>query len=319
MKTLSIITPAYNEALNLPVFYQRVSEALRDNGVHWEWIIVDDHSRDETPNVIGRLSESDPRVRGYRLSRNFGAHKAVRCGLDMARGDGIVIMASDLQDPPEAIPRLLNEWQKGAQVVWAARQSRVGETHTTVWLSRIFHFIIKKASGISEMPAQGADFYLIDHMVREGLKQFSESSVNIGALTMWLGYRQTTILFEQQERLNGKSGWTLRKKLTLAIDTFVSFSHVPIRVVSCIGFATSALGLAWASFILWNALHGTAVPGWASIMIVVLVLGGVTLLALGVLGEYLWRTLQESRKRPNYVIESRWEEAGVAATLALHS
>lgn len=301
---ISIITPAYNEAQNLPLVFERLSRVFEKLVFEWEWIIVDDHSSDNTFETIRQIVSQDNRVRGIRLSRNFGSHIAIICGLQNAQGDCVTIMAADLQDPPEILPELFAKWQEGAQVIWAVRARREFEKASTRGFSRLYHLIMSNIVGIKEMPATGADFFMIDRQVVNAFRQFKEGNVSILALITWMGFRQTSITYDKQPRLHGRSNWSLGRKVKLAIDSIMSFSFFPIRLMSYLGFAISLLGFLYASFIVVHAISGQPLQGWSSLIVVVLVIGGIQILMMGILGEYLWRTLDEARRRPRYLIEA---------------
>ena len=308
--TLTIVTPAYNEAQNLPVLYERLLEAIESLDVDLEWVIVDDHSHDETPAVVARLVTQDARVRGVRLARNCGSHTALLCGLDQARGDCAIIMAADLQDPPEEIPRLLESWRRGAHVVWAVRARREGVGRIRLAFARLYYFLMRRLSALRSMSATGADFFLIDRRVIDALRTFRERHVSVLALIGWMGFRQTSIEYTKQARLHGRSGWTLGKKLKLLVDSVTSFTYFPIRLMSYLGFLTATGGFGYAVVVMISALRGHPPTGWASLMMVVLLLGGVQMVMLGVLGEYLWRALDESRARPRYIVEAMIQRGG---------
>ena len=239
---LSVITPAYNEADNLPLLYSRISTTLNSLDLDWEWIVVDDHSRDDTFATLAGIARRDAHVQGIRFARNFGSHKAIRCGLDQAQGDCAIVLAADLQDPPETIPTLLEKWRDGAQVVWAARAGREGEKASTVGLARLYYLLMRRVVGLKEIPSMGADFFLIDCSVIEALRQFNESNASILALITWMGFRQATITYSKRARKHGRSGWTLEKKLKLAVDSITSFTYVPIRLMSYVGLVVALLG-----------------------------------------------------------------------------
>lgn len=309
---ISIVTPAYNEALNLPVMHQRLEAVLGRTGADWEWIIIDDCSRDDTFAVAEQLAATDGRVRAVRFSRNFGSHTATICGLEQARGSCAIAMASDLQDPPETIPALLAEWNAGNHVVWAVRASRDGESRSTVLFSQFYYWLMRKAAGLKEMPATGADFVLLDRRVIDAVCRFPEQNASFFALVTWMGFRQGSIRYEKQARLHGRSGWTLRKKIKLVVDSLTSFTYQPIRWMSLMGLVVSVFGVIYALIVILNALLGTPAEGWTSLMVIVLFLGGGQMFMLGVLGEYIWRGLDESRRRPRYLIETRTGDSGAA-------
>jgi dolichol-phosphate mannosyltransferase len=303
-RLISIVTPAFNEAQNLPVLYERLRATMDALEEAWEWVIVDDHSRDDTFAVITALSERDPRVHGLRFTRNFGAHTALMCALHHARGHCVANLAGDLQDPPEVIPLLVERWKAGAKVVWAARDSREGETATTIGFARLYYWVMRHVVGLKDMPPTGADLFLADGTVIDAFSRFNEGNASIQGLITWMGFEQVTIGYDKAPRLHGSSGWSLRKKLKLLVDSVTSFSYVPIRFMSYFGFLLGILGFFYAGFVILNRLHGHPIEGWSSLVVVVLFVGGVQMVMMGVLGEYLWRALDESRRRPRYIIEA---------------
>jgi len=298
--SVSIVTPAFNEAESLPLLYARLKAALDPLAIDWEWIVVDDHSRDGTVDVVERLASDDRRVRGIRFARNAGSHSAIACGLHHAAGASAVMLAADLQDPPEVIPRLMERWQAGAQVVWAARRGRPGD-RAHVGFAALYYWIMRRVSGLSAMPARGADCFLADRVVLDAFARLRERPVSVLALITWLGFRQETIEYDKHERQHGRSGWTLRKKVALVVESIVAFSDLPIRLcawagVLCLGVAVTLpiAGLFLQPSLGWSVLFAAAA---------FVGLAGVQLLSAGVLGAYLWRALEESRGRPPYVIE----------------
>lgn len=305
--TVSIVVPAYNEAPNLPELYKRLQQVMSTLAVDWEWIVVDDHSRDDTFVVLSAIARRAPRVRAFRLARNYGSHTAITCGLHEARGDCAVVLAADLQDPPELIPQLLAKWREGPQVVWAVRGRREGETLSTISLSRLYYYIMRRVVGITEMPATGADFLLLDRRVIDAFGKFNESNVSIMALITWMGFEQSTVVYDKQARLHGRSGWSLEKKLKLALDSVTSFTYQPIRLMSYVGAVLALMGFLYAGLVGILALRGRTPQGWSSLMVVILVVGGIQMLMMGVLGEYLWRALDEARRRPRYLVEATTE------------
>lgn len=286
------------------MLYERLQAVLDGLGVAWEWVIIDDHSPDQTFAAIEAISQHDPRVRGLRFSRNFGSHIGIACGLDQARGACAVIMAADLQDPPETIPALLEHWRAGSQIVWAVRLQRQGEKASTMSFAKLYYWMMRRVVGLSSMPASGADFFLIDRIVIHAARQIKERNASIFALLTWMGFRSSSMEYDKQARLHGSSGWSLHKKLRLVVDSFTSFSHKPIRWMAWFGFATALLGFIYAMVVIYNAVAGAPIEGWSSLMVVVLILCGGQMLMLGVMGEYLWRALDEARQRPRYLIEN---------------
>jgi len=302
---VSIVTAAYNEADNLPVLYERLVLVLGKNeNLPWEWLVVDDHSSDSSFQTISQISQRDQRVRAVRLARNSGSHTALLCGLHHARGKCAVVIAADLQDPPEVIPDLLEKWKEGAQVVWAIRAQREGEKGSTIRFAKFYYWMMRNITGMREMPATGADFFLVDHTILSALRKFSESNVSLMALITWMGYRQSYIQYTKQARLHGESGWSLEKKFKLVVDSLTSFSYLPIRLMSYVGFVVAILGFLYAGVVIVNVIAGNPPQGWTSLMIIVLVIGGIQMMMMGILGEYLWRTLDETRRRPHYLIEA---------------
>jgi len=299
---LSIVTPAYNEAQNLPALYDRLAGAMAALGVAWEWIVVDDHSRDGTFAEIERLAMRDPRVHGVRLSRNSGSHAAIACALHLASGDAAVMMAADLQDPPETLGPMIERWRAGAQVVWAVRRQQPGDRRGAAF-SALYYWIMRRVVGLTEMPARGTDFFLIDRVVVDAFRQLRERNMSVLAAILWLGFRQEFLEYDKQPRARGASGWTLGKKLKLVVDSVTSFTEFPIRLCSYVG----AAGVALALVVAVGGLALLPSVGAGLLLLVALVLGttGVQLLALGIVGEYVWRALDEARGRPAWFIERR--------------
>jgi polyisoprenyl-phosphate glycosyltransferase len=301
--TLSVVVPCYNESMNIPIFYERLCAVLDGEGIEWEMIAVDDHSRDDTFEVAARLAQHDQRVCAIRLARNVGSHIAVMCGLEHSRGAIAVMMSADLQDPPEIIPQMLESWRGGDQVVWAVRSAYEGRTASESLFSRIYHTMMVRIVGNDHLTSEGADFFLIDRVVVDALTQYREGNLSLFAILAWLGFRQGTLSYTKEKRKHGSSGWTLRKKLKLFIDSLTAFSYFPIRFMSVFGTIVALVGCIYAFVVIVNYVIGVPGEGWTSLMVVVLVIGGLQIAMLGVLGEYLWRSLDESRRRPRYNVE----------------
>jgi len=298
---ISIVTPAFNEATNLPVLYERLVAAMRDVGGDWEWMVVDAHSRDETFAVIEALALRDARVRGFRLSRNSGSHVAITCGLHQVDSDAAVMMAADLQDPPETLASMVARWRQGAQVVWATRRARPGDPSHRGFAA-LYYWMMRHLVGMTEMPARGADFFLVDRVVVDAFRRFSERNVSVLALITWLGFRQECVEYDKQPRLSGQSGWTLARKIKLVVDSITSFSGFPIRLCTYIGlmFLVGSLVLLLFAVALLPQLGG----GLLLVLSLIVGLAGFQLVALGIVGEYVWRALEETRRRPPYLIEA---------------
>jgi dolichol-phosphate mannosyltransferase len=301
---LSVVVPCYREADNLPTLAARIERALAARQFDWELVLIDDHSPDGTFEAARRLALADARVRVYRLARNCGSHLASLAGLDLARGDFAVVMAADLQDPPEVLPDLVAQWRSGFQVVWACRGERVDVGLAGRLGTALYNRLVSRLVPDRQLPPQGADFFLVDRVVIDALKRCRESRPNVLALVLWLGFRQGTIQYRKDARLSGRSAWTLRRKVRLLLDSITGFSHLPLRLISVAGFAIATAGFLYAFWIIVSYLvNPTPVEGWASLMVVILVLSGAQMMMLGVVGEYLWRALEEGRRRPRYSIE----------------
>lgn len=301
---VSIITPAFNEEGNLPILYKRLCDILDPAGVHFEWLVIDDCSEDNTFFIAESFADKDSRVRVFKFSRNFGSHAAIRCGLEHCKGDKAVVLAADMQDPPEIILQLIKEVAGDVEIVWAVRVGREGETRITKFFSRFFYWIMNRIVGIKNQPPTGADFFCITRKVINAVSEYRERNTNILALLCWLGFQQGQVQYVKQARAHGKSGWDFKKKIKLVVDSVTSFSFLPVRALSFFGICAAFSGFLYAIVIICRSVFwGSVVEGWASLMVAVLLLGGGILVALGVLGEYLWRNLDEARSRPLYVLD----------------
>ena len=308
---LSVVTPAFNEAANLRHLYDQLAPALDRLGLDWEWIVVDDHSRDTTFDVLSELAVRDTRIRGVRLSRNSGSHLAISCGLQLASGDAAVIMAADLQDPPQTLQAMIERWRAGAQVVWAVRRTRPGEP-AHAGFAALYYWLMRHPVGLKDIPERGADFCLVDRVVVDALRQCTERNVNVLALITWMGFRQEQIEYDKRPRAAGQSGWTTARKIRMVVDSITSFSSFPIRMCLIAGvvlMAAGAVALLAGLFLLPSLGAGILL-----LLGVAIALAGLQLAALGVIGEYVWRALDESRRRPSFLIEAV-TPANAAATL----
>jgi len=302
MPRVSIVTAFLDEEENLPFFRGALTTMLDRLGADYQIVLVDDHSHDGGSVFAKRWADEDHAVLYLRLSRNCGPHAAFSAGLKWATGDCAVLLSADLQDPPETIPQLLELWQNGNDVVWACRAGRQGESLTTRLFARIYYRLMRSLS-LANMPAQGADFFLLDRKVIDAYNAIPEKNTSLFAMILWLGFRQTSIEYVKQARRAGRSKWSFAKKVKLLVDSLVSFSYAPIRLMSMVGAGLSALGLLYAAVVVVNFFNGHAPDGWSSLMFVMLVIGGFQLLMMGVLGEYIWRAYDEARGRPRHVIE----------------
>lgn len=301
---IAIVVPVYNERDNLPMFYEAVTEVMRSLGNYaWEFVFVDDGSRDGSFEVLAGLRAKDERVQALRFPRNFGSHVAIAAGIDYCRADAAVVMAADLQDPPALIRDFVDRWQQGYDVVWGSRSGRDDGALRARAMGMFYRMVRRFA--IPTYPKGGTgSFCLITQPVIEAFRQCNERNRLTFGLIAWSGFRETDVPYHRPRRLVGSSSWTLRKMLRAALDTFVSFSSLPIRTISFLGILVSALSFVFGVYVFINQIFfGTRVQGWTSVMLAVLVLGGVQLLMIGVLGEYLQRILEEARARPLYIVE----------------
>lgn len=306
-RLLSYVVPAFDEEETLPLLVERIRRQ-RNLAERLEIIVVDDHSDDRTFDVLERLAQDDPALRAVRLARNCGSHMALLAGISLARGEVVIALAADGQDPPELTERLLSAWKEGAQVVWAVRQGRQGVSRASRVLSRSYYGLMNRWSAV-RLPPDGADFVLLDRRVVDALIEIPERHVSLFALITWLGFRQVEIPYVKEARLSGRSKWTLLKKLELIVDSLVGFSRLPLRLASGLGVTFALLGFLYATSLVANKLtggllFGQGVRGWSALMVVLLVSSGVVMLILGVIGEYLWRVLEEVRGRPRFHSEA---------------
>lgn len=299
---ISIVTAFLNEEANLPLLRQRLAKVLQTVSGDYEIVLIDDHSSDGSAAIAREWAQSDPRVRYIRLSRNCGSHAAFSAGLSACKGDCAILLAADLQDPPETIPELMGQWQQGNKVVWAVRAAREGESWATKLGAGAYYRMMRRIA-LPQMPKTGADFLLIDRAVIDAYNAIPEKHTSFLAMILWMGFRQTSIEYVKEARNAGVSKWSFRKKAKLWVDSIISFTYAPIRWMSLMGACISLLGFIYAVVVVINAIQGHPIAGWSSLMIVVLLLGGFQLLMLGLLGEYLWRTFDEVRGRPRYIIE----------------
>lgn len=303
--SLSVVVPAYNEALNIAPFYARTSAVLEKLTPNWEILFVNDGSSDGTLAAMRVLRGRDQRVKFINLSRNFGKEIALTAGLDFATGDAVIPIDVDLQDPPELIPEMVSLWRDGNDVVYAVRTRREGESWLKKTSAGLFYRFINRVSNI-EIPRNTGDFRLLDKRVLAVLAGMRERNRFMKGLFSWVGFRQASLPYTRQPRAHGASKFNLWKLWNFAIEGITGFSNVPLQIASYLGVMASLFAFCYAAVILGKTLLlGADVPGYPSIMVTILFLGGVQLLFIGIIGEYLGRIYNEVKGRPLYVIESQ--------------
>jgi len=312
---LSIVIPAFNEEAVLPALVERLRAfADRLSPLVTEIILVDDHSADRSMELLKQICRQDSRFHYARLAKNSGSHVAILAGLAQARGECAVFLAADLQDPPELILQMLDLWRAGHHVVWAVREEREGVSRVDLFLSNFFYRLLNLLGEVN-LPPRGSDFALIGRKAVDALLKSTGSNPSIGGEIARLGFSAAQISYTKEKRAAGDSKWTLKHKLKAFADAFVSFSYAPLRAMSYLGMLFSFLGFGYALVVVMTRLMTrTPVQGWSSLIVVVLVLGGVQMMMLGILGEYLWRTLEAARQRPIYFLEETSEVDAVTDT-----
>lgn len=298
----SILLPVFNEESNVKHLYDRLTKVMGSLTHEYEIIFVDDNSKDRSLAILEYLNRMDPRVKIIKLSRNFGHQMAITAGLDYAQGDAVIMMDADLQDPPEIIPQLIEKHKEGYEVVYAQREERKGETVFKRWTASLFYRIMKHLTDI-EIPLDSGDFRLIDKKVLNSLKGMQERHRFLRGLIAWVGYKQIGIRYQRDARYTGKTKFTFKKMLKFAIDAVSSFSRVPLRVATLSGFIVSFISCSVLLWVISYWIKGKPTPGWTSLMVCILLLGGVQLIAIGIIGEYLGRIYEEIKNRPLYILD----------------
>ncbi len=299
---ISIVAPIFNEAENIPELYRRIRDVLDSTGDPWELLMVDDGSTDGSTDLIREYHAQDPRVVPVIFARNFGHQIAVTAGLDYARGDAVVIIDSDLQDPPEVILDLLAKWREGYEVVYAVRAEREGETWFKTFTASLFYRLIYRITDV-DIPLDTGDFRLLDRKVVEVLKTMRERHRFLRGMSVWVGFRQTGVTYKRAARYAGETKYPLRKMLKFAMDAITSFSYFPLQLAMYVGFISAGLSILAIPVVIVMRLAGSqAFFGQATTLIAVLFLGGVQLISLGILGEYVGRLYDEAKGRPLYIV-----------------
>ena len=309
---LSAVVPIYNEEAGIAELHRRLRGVLRGLGISYEMVLVNDGSRDGSAGLLDDLARTDPTVRAIHFSRNFGHQAAVAAGLAHTRGRAVVVLDADLQDPPELIEGLLAKWREGYQIVYAQRTRRQGEALSKRFFAWAFYRVARGMTDV-DLPTDTGDFCLMDRVVVDLLNSMPERNRYIRGLRAWVGFRQTAVPFERAERFAGDVKYTFRKSLGLALNGIFSLSKAPLRAATWLGVTISGFSFVMALWALYVRLTGGyTVPGWASTVVIMLFLGGVQLLTIGVIGEYLGRVYDEVKQRPLYVVARVSESAATS-------
>ena len=302
LKLLSVVAPVYNEVATIEQFYARVCAAL--HGLRFEIVLVDDGSTDGSDIELQKLAGNDPRVRVVQLSRNFGHQTALTAGLDHARGDAVVMLDADLQDPPELIVRMLDHWQAGCDVIYAVREQREGESRFKLTTARWFYSLFDRLAQV-ELQHNSGDFRMLDRRALDALLSMRERNRFLRGMTVWVGYRQAAVPYTRDRRYAGKTKYTLPKMMRFSLDAISSFSHRPLQLATLLGFLISILAFTAIPVVIILRILGSYLPGFSSLTIAVLLLGGIQLIAIGIIGEYVGRIYDEVKGRPLYLVRSR--------------
>ncbi|HVN53430.1 MAG TPA: glycosyltransferase family 2 protein [Anaerolineaceae bacterium] len=300
LPTYSIIAPIYNEAANLPELYRRICEVMEKTNEPWELILVDDGSKDGSTDLIRDLKEKDPRVRPVIFSRNFGHQIAVTAGLDFSRGDAVVIIDADLQDPPELILDMIAKWQEGYQVVYAVRTEREGESFFKKSTASLFYRVIYRITDV-KIPLDTGDYRLMDRKVVDVMNKMRERHRFLRGMASWVGFKQIGLPYKRAARYSGETKYPFRKMFRLALNAITGFSYFPLQLATYVGFIAAAIAILAIPVVIILRLTTNAALGQASTLIAVLFLGGVQLISLGILGEYIGRIYDEVKGRPLYI------------------
>lgn len=299
---LSIVIPCYNEEEVLPHLREKLLEAIEPLGIPFEVVLVDDGSKDATWSIISSYAREHSRFKAVRLSRNHGHQLALTCGLDQAHGEVVVIMDADLQDPPSLLPEMLAKWREGFDVVYGKRMQRHGEAFSKKLFAHLFYRTFAKVTGF-QIPRDTGDFRLMDRRALDVLQSLKERHRFIRGMVSWIGFNQTPVYYDRPQRFAGVTKYPFRKSLFLAIDAITSFSYAPLRIASYLGTIISLLSFVYILVVIGLKIAGINFPGYTSIMASVLMLGGLQLLVLGVIGEYVGRIFEQGQGRPLYLID----------------
>ncbi|MBX3053602.1 MAG: glycosyltransferase family 2 protein [Caldilineaceae bacterium] len=300
--TLSIIVPIFNEEAVIPELYRRITAVMEGIDINWEMVCINDGSQDRSVEMLLALRQTDPRIKLLDFSRNFGHQIAITAGLDYAEGDAVVIIDADLQDPPEVIAEMLARWREGYEVVYAVRADRQGESFFKLWTANAFYRLLRSITDV-DIPLDAGDFRLMDRQVVRTMRSLRENHRFMRGLSSWVGYKQIGVEYHRAERFAGETKYPLRKMLRLTTDAITSFSYVPLRMATWFGFSLAVISLIGVLVTIGLRLSGNnAFYGQATTLVAVLFLGGIQLIFLGILGEYLGRIYDEVKERPLYIV-----------------
>ncbi|RPI33207.1 MAG: glycosyltransferase [Chloroflexota bacterium] len=315
--TFSIIAPVFDESENLPVLYQRVCEVMDSTHEPWELVLIDDGSSDRSAEIIRELHAKDQRIRPVLFARNFGHQIAVTAGLDYARGKAVVIIDSDLQDPPEMILKLIEKWREGYEVVYAVRTEREGESWFKLFTASLFYRMIYRITDV-DIPLDAGDFRLLDRKVVNVLNRMRERHRFLRGMSAWVGFRQIGVPYRRAARFAGETKYPFKKMLRLAINAVTGFSYFPLQVATYMGFASAGISILAIPIVIGIRLWGSDTPllGQTTTLIAVLFLGGIQLISLGILGEYIGRLYDEAKGRPLYIVREGPDEIESETPLA---
>jgi polyisoprenyl-phosphate glycosyltransferase len=302
LQLVSVVAPVYNEDALIDEFYARVCGAL--DGLPFELVLVDDGSTDGSPMKLEALAANDPRVHVVYLSRNFGHQTALTAGLDHARGDAVVMLDADLQDPPELIPTMLDHWRTGCDVVYAVREQRDGESRFKLSTARWFYRLFDKLAQV-ELQHNSGDYRLLDRRPLDALLSMRERNRFLRGMTVWVGYTQAAVPYHRDPRYAGETKYTLPKMLRFSLDAISSFSHRPLQLATLLGFLISTLAFIAIPVVVVLRILGSYLPGFSAVTILILLLGGIELIAIGIIGEYVGRIYDEVKGRPLYLVRAR--------------
>jgi glycosyltransferase involved in cell wall biosynthesis len=300
---LSVVIPAYNEELNIPVIIEKIKFNLLNccSISDFEIIICDDHSNDLTFETVRLIN--DKKIKAIRLSRRSGSHRAIRAGLNFSKGDVVLCISADGQDDVGIIEKMIEKIKMGSHIVWGVRESRDEPLFSKIFALFFYKLLNLFVPNEKKVDLANADFYMLHRKVVDSINLCKESNTSLFGLIAWIGFKQESVKYVRNKRVYGKSKWSFKSKLKLTLDWIIAFSGIPLKLISILGLVFAFIGFLYAIFIIFLSVSGKTTPGWAENVILILIIGGIQMIMMGVLGEYLLRTFDESRKRPLYFIE----------------